>query len=722
MTEIIAVPPGITSVILPESITNIGTREFLYGNSLASIIIPASVTSIGNWAFYTCEKLYEIIVDENNLYYSSQDGIIYNKNKTKIISAAQGIIGSVLLPESVKTIGNYAFNNCSKITSITLPVGLSIIEFCAFSGCSGLTSIAIPNSVTRIEDAVFYRCSNLASIVIPNSVYFIGKHVFDTTAWYENQPDGLVYIGKVAYKYKGEMPENTEIILLSDTVTIAGAAFEDCQGLYSIVIPESVICMGNECFARCTSLKEVYLGASVRLSFHNDFLGCSSLENISVSDDSTVHYEIDGVVFYLGEPIYLITNVGEYLYYTDTLWVYPFGKTDFEYVIPYGTTGIMQYAFSGTDNLQTVIIPDTVSIIGFAAFHDSGIREINIPDGIKFIADMTFYNCNSLETIKISESVKRINKDAFFNCTSLTTVYYEGTEEQWNDIVVASGNECLLNATIVYNCGMQYSNEGNSIYWQTKYPSDTNEYAFIYEIMDIAEATLDNTTTIELTGGAYIIGIIDYTLFELTQDDAIDMYYTFLFSQYSYYFLSNSLAYNEQYIYIIIDEEYITYAARQAASNAIANTLASLDAQMALLNTDIEKLYAIYNFIIDEVYYEYEEDGVTPSDAITAHNIVGVLDGSELTNSVCEGYSKAFAYLCNLYGIDCLAIVSDSMNHAWNAVRIGGVWYWIDVTWDDSTSSNNYFLKGNSFLSSHNGIDDWWVYPVVSYYDYSIGG
>lgn len=468
-------------------------------------------------------------------------------------------------------------------------------------------------------------------------------------------------------------------------------------------------------------MREIYLGSSVKLGIYNDFASCYSLENIYISEENQLHYDINNVVF-SNFNISITSLEGVDNYYQNTLWVYPCSKTDIEYTIPYGTTGIMNFAFYGAVNLQIVNIPDTVFIIGSCTFKESSIKQINIPGSITGIYEETFNYCTSLESITISESVQRINRNAFYNCTSLTTVYYEGTEEQWNEIVIAMGNDCLLNATIVYNCGMQYSYEGNSIYWQTKFPSDTNEYAFIYEIMDIAEATLNNTSTIELTGGLYAIGTIDYTLFELTQNDAVDMYFTFLFSQYSYYFLSNSLAYNEQYIYIIIDEEYITYAARQAASNAIDNTLAALDAQMELLYTDIEKLYAIYNFIIDEVYYEYEEDGITPSDSITAHNIVGVLDGSELTNSVCEGYAKTFAYLCSLYGIDCLAIVSESMNHAWNAVKINGVWYWIDVTWDDATSSNDYFLKGDSFLSSHNGIDDWWIYPVVSYYDYSIGG
>ena len=145
--------------------------------------------------------------------------------------------GAVTIPESVSYGG--------KTYSVT-----SIGSY-AFKGCSGLKSITIPNSVTAIGDYAFRNCSGLTSITIPNSVTSIGDDAFYGTAWYDNQPNGLVYAGKVAYKYKGTMPSNTKIALKEGTLGISGKAFKGCSGLTSINIPNSVITIGYGAFEGC---------------------------------------------------------------------------------------------------------------------------------------------------------------------------------------------------------------------------------------------------------------------------------------------------------------------------------------------------------------------------------------------------------------------------------------------------------------------------------------
>ena len=126
----------------------------------------------------------------------------------------------------------------------------------AFSWCTGLTSIAIPNSVTSIGEKAF-EYSSLTSVTIPNSVTSIGRRAFSGTAWYDNQPDGLVYAGKVAYEYKGTMPENTSIVLQDVTLGIADEAFYNCNGLTSITIPNSVTTIGKRAFSGCTDLTSI---------------------------------------------------------------------------------------------------------------------------------------------------------------------------------------------------------------------------------------------------------------------------------------------------------------------------------------------------------------------------------------------------------------------------------------------------------------------------------
>ena len=170
---------SLTFIAISDSVESIGLSAFNHCSGLTSITVPDSVTSIGYGAFSYCGSLTEILVDENNQYYTSDNGVLFNKDKTTLCAYPYGKKESkYIIPDSVTSIGNDAFCDCDNLTSVTIPDSVTSIECSAFIGCSGLTSITIPDSVKSIGNYAFYYCDGLTSVTIPDSVTSIGAGAF----------------------------------------------------------------------------------------------------------------------------------------------------------------------------------------------------------------------------------------------------------------------------------------------------------------------------------------------------------------------------------------------------------------------------------------------------------------------------------------------------------------------------------------------------------------
>ncbi len=390
----------LTSITIPNSVTSIG--EFAFNCcSLSSITIPNSITSIGNSAF-ELNDLSSIKVEEGNSYYDSRDNCnaIIETVSNRLI---QGCCNTTI-PNSVTCIGDGAFSNCHNLTTITIPNGVTSIENSAFLNCHNLSSpILIPNSVVSIGSSAFYNCSKLSYISIPNSVNSIGGNAFVGTAWFNNQPDGLVYAGRFAHNYKGTMPENTSITLQDGTLGICASAFVKCSGLTSITIPNSVTSIGDYAFSGCSGLTSITIPNSVTEIGRNTFYGCTGLTSITIPNS--------------------VTSIGYSAFQGCT------GLTSI--TIPNSVTSIGDYAFSGCSGLTSITIPNSVTEIGYRTFEGcSGLTSITIPNSVTEIGYRTFEGCSGLTSITIPNSVTEIGYRTFEGCSSLNEVYNEATTPQ----------------------------------------------------------------------------------------------------------------------------------------------------------------------------------------------------------------------------------------------------------------------------------------------------
>jgi len=315
-------------------------HEICNCTNLTSITLPVERNSY-SLTFKGCTNLTSINVDSGNSVYSSENGVLYSKDKTILLRYPSGkkdrtftipnsvtVIGdnafggcrsltSITIPNSVTVIGDNAFGGCTSLTSITIPNSVTVIWDYAFSGCTSLTSITIPNGVTSIGNSAFYGCTSLTSITIPGSVTEIGSGAFvDCTSLTSvTIPNGVTSIGNRAfygctsltsitipnsvtsigwYNIFSDCKSLTSITIPNSVTEIGTSAFINCTSLTSVTIPNSVTEIGTSAFYGCTSLTSVTIPASVTSIWNQAFFGCTSLTSVTFATGSNIPNGIFG--------------------------------------------------------------------------------------------------------------------------------------------------------------------------------------------------------------------------------------------------------------------------------------------------------------------------------------------------------------------------------------------------------------------------------------------
>ncbi len=455
---------SVTSIDIPDGITQIKKNAFAGWESLVSVTIPNSVTEIGDYAFNGCKSLATVNISENVTSIGSY--AFADCSSLASIQIPQGVtaigssafyncksLKSITIPKSVTSLGNSCFLLCTSLETAVIDAEISTIPSLAFSGCSELTTLTLPETLTTLESFSISECSSLTHIELPDSITFIG----DNAMMYNESLESI------------RMPANIE--------TIGAYAFIGCTLFENIDIPDSILTIGTQAFAKCTSLKSVVIHNRSASVSNSAFLDCTQLDKVirihseqephryneKNTDDiflvstqtcdkgAVYHYScscglVDTSTFTLGtgsghnyqlglclkcnerkvtEGLSFIPNADKKSYA-----LYSMGTATEEHVCIPSTyngkpvTRIATYTyFSDNDyNLKSIYIPKSITIIDEYSFAYCETLETVIMESVTTIEDGAFVECSALKNVTLGNALTTINQLAFMECTALTNI------------------------------------------------------------------------------------------------------------------------------------------------------------------------------------------------------------------------------------------------------------------------------------------------------------
>jgi len=471
---------GLLSLTLGSGVTEIDSGTFANCIVLPRIAIPASVTNIAFDAFVYCSVLTSITVNADNAYYSSTNGVLFDKPQATLLCCPSGVIGTYTIPGTVTAIGAEAFQQCSRLTSVTIPDNVTNIAYMAFAGCTALTNVTMGVGVSMIGDQAFEGCSALPNLTLGSSVTTIGAWTFaDCSAlvnvWFG---DSVTTIGDNAFENCSALASMT---ILAGITNLGVSVFGMCSSLTAIAvdasnpdyssangvlcdkaqhtiiecpsgmsgayaIPATVTTIGPNAFSYCSALTSITIPGSVTTIGADAFSYCSALTSITIPGSVTT---IGADAFYwcnvltsatIGNGVPVIGNE-------------MFGSCQAltSVSIPSSVTSIGYNAFSYCSALTSVTIPGNVTSIGNAAFEDcTALSTIWIPKSVASVGTYAFYNCTNLRTVMVGSNLTYLSSETFQSCTNLVGIYFNGNQPTLQDSTVFAKD---LLATVYYLAG-----------------------------------------------------------------------------------------------------------------------------------------------------------------------------------------------------------------------------------------------------------------------------
>ena len=416
----VVIPAKVYNGATEYAVTSIAYEAFYNCSAMTSVTIPASITSIATQAFYRCNGLTKVIVPD----IAAWCHVSFGDNASNPLTYAHRLYS----------------NANTEITELVIPSGVTSIGEKAFRDCTGLTSISLPEGVTTIGEEAFRGCTALASVSVPNSLESVGDDAFLNTPFFNNQT-GVVYLGKIAYRYAGTMPSNTVIDIREGTTAIAQSAFKFNANLVGINIPSSVKTIGERAFQSCDGLTSIIIPEGVTTVGDFAFMWSENLSSVS---------------------------------------------------LPSTLKSISRSMFKSCTALTSVTIPEGVTSIGLSAFDGcTSLTSVSIPSTVTSIADEMCYDCSSLTVVYNYRALPQtITSDAFTNRANATLYVPAGSKaayeaaDYWKQFHIVEMSDDVEMIDIVLNGDLEgadlrcfYSKEAVGDYAGTAVPSTIAEGA-----------------------------------------------------------------------------------------------------------------------------------------------------------------------------------------------------------------------------------------------------
>ena len=446
------------NVKIPNNLTYIDGYVFSNCSSLKNVSIGSSCKSVSTTAFLNSYSIDKITVAEDNKNFTSVDGVLYNNDKTTLVLYPKNRAGEFVVPDTVTSIADYAFDNAPKLTKVTIGENVKSVGTGAFRNCNSLETVIFKDSDTvqkTIGDYAFNNCPALTEVDFGNAVKSIGNYAFMVDKLLESIefPDSLESIGYCAFScyrggtYSTYVASNLKSVKFgSGLKTIGNYALYGNRSLETVQFSgKNLTSIGEDAFRDCMALTKLNLTGNDAVICARAFCNNDALKEVTLSGVKTIGYNAFG-----GDDALKSADLGE------------------------GLISIDSYAFQSCSNLETVSLPESLTTINSYAFQScSKLTSIDIPNKVTKIDDNTFSNCPSLKNVSIGSGCTSISTVAFINAYSI------------DEITVAENNK---NFTAVD--GVLYNKDKTTL---VLYPKNrSGEFAVPDTVTTIADYAFDN--------------------------------------------------------------------------------------------------------------------------------------------------------------------------------------------------------------------------------------